>query len=238
MRHLLLACAPLVLLGACATVPQPDKAQLDPAAPAAADSAYGMFLAGSAALQEGRNGEAAKFLDLARTQSGDDPAVAERAFMAALMSGDIDKAALLAPEGVTATDPGVRLGRLTKVVAALADGKGKLAKETLGSDGIGFPHRSAAALLGPWVSAAAGDADGSVVRPQLRGDPGVDYFGQLGQAALFERAHRFDEAGKNPKFQINFQNCVHCKTCDIKDPSQNINWTTPQGGDGPNYPNM
>ena len=44
--------------------------------------------------------------------------------------------------------------------------------------------------------------------------------------------------GKNPKFQINVQNCVHCKTCDIKDPSQNIVWTTPQGGDGPNYPNM
>lgn len=40
------------------------------------------------------------------------------------------------------------------------------------------------------------------------------------------------------RFQINFQNCVHCKTCDIKDPSQNITWTTPQGGDGPNYPNM
>jgi electron-transferring-flavoprotein dehydrogenase len=47
-----------------------------------------------------------------------------------------------------------------------------------------------------------------------------------------------DEGGSNPRFQINFQNCVHCKTCDIKDPSQNINWTTPQGGDGPNYPNM
>ena len=40
------------------------------------------------------------------------------------------------------------------------------------------------------------------------------------------------------EFVINFQNCVHCKTCDIKDPSQNITWTTPQGGDGPNYPNM
>ena len=39
-------------------------------------------------------------------------------------------------------------------------------------------------------------------------------------------------------FVINFQNCVHCKTCDIKDPSQNITWTVPQGGDGPNYPNM
>ena len=40
------------------------------------------------------------------------------------------------------------------------------------------------------------------------------------------------------QFVINFQNCVHCKTCDIKDPSQNITWTVPQGGDGPNYPNM
>ena len=46
------------------------------------------------------------------------------------------------------------------------------------------------------------------------------------------------EAGKEPRFQINFQNCVHCKTCDIKDPSQNITWTTPMGGGGPNYPNM
>ncbi len=46
------------------------------------------------------------------------------------------------------------------------------------------------------------------------------------------------EGENGPRFQINFQNCVHCKTCDIKDPSQNINWTTPQGGDGPNYPNM
>ncbi len=44
--------------------------------------------------------------------------------------------------------------------------------------------------------------------------------------------------GADARFVINFQNCVHCKTCDIKDPSQNIVWTTPQGGDGPNYPNM
>jgi electron-transferring-flavoprotein dehydrogenase len=46
-----------------------------------------------------------------------------------------------------------------------------------------------------------------------------------------------EEAGK-PTFKINFQNCVHCKTCDIKDPAQNITWTVPQGGDGPNYGNM
>jgi electron-transferring-flavoprotein dehydrogenase len=47
-----------------------------------------------------------------------------------------------------------------------------------------------------------------------------------------------DDGGANPIFQINAQNCVHCKTCDIKDPSQNIVWTTPEGGGGPNYPNM
>ena len=50
--------------------------------------------------------------------------------------------------------------------------------------------------------------------------------------------YEFVGEGDDKKFQINFQNCVHCKTCDIKDPSQNITWTVPQGGDGPNYPNM
>ena len=47
-----------------------------------------------------------------------------------------------------------------------------------------------------------------------------------------------DPNGGEPRLQINAQNCVHCKTCDIKDPSQNIDWVTPEGGGGPNYPNM
>ncbi|MBT4016898.1 MAG: electron transfer flavoprotein-ubiquinone oxidoreductase [Alphaproteobacteria bacterium] len=47
-----------------------------------------------------------------------------------------------------------------------------------------------------------------------------------------------DDDGGNPRMQINSQNCVHCKTCDIKDPTQNINWTVPEGGGGPSYPNM
>jgi electron-transferring-flavoprotein dehydrogenase len=47
-----------------------------------------------------------------------------------------------------------------------------------------------------------------------------------------------DADGSNARLQINAQNCVHCKTCDIKDPTQNINWVVPEGGGGPNYPNM
>ena len=47
-----------------------------------------------------------------------------------------------------------------------------------------------------------------------------------------------DDDGNNPKFVINSQNCIHCKTCDIKEPSQNINWVTPEGSGGPKYSNM
>ncbi len=47
-----------------------------------------------------------------------------------------------------------------------------------------------------------------------------------------------EKDGKETLPVINAQNCVHCKTCDIKDPNQNINWVPPQGGEGPVYPNM
>ncbi len=50
--------------------------------------------------------------------------------------------------------------------------------------------------------------------------------------------YEFVDDGAGKKLQINAQNCVHCKTCDIKDPTQNINWVVPEGGGGPNYPNM
>lgn len=58
--------------------------------------------------------------------------------------------------------------------------------------------------------------------------------GRYCPAAVYE----WDTEGSEPRFIINAQNCVHCKTCDIKDPNQNITWVPPQGGEGPVYPNM
>jgi electron-transferring-flavoprotein dehydrogenase len=57
-------------------------------------------------------------------------------------------------------------------------------------------------------------------------------------AQVYEVVYADEAAKKDPRFVINAQNCVHCKTCDIKDPAQNINWVPPEGGGGPNYPNM
>ena len=57
-------------------------------------------------------------------------------------------------------------------------------------------------------------------------------------AGVYEVVYENAETKSNPRFVINAQNCVHCKTCDIKDPAQNITWTVPEGAGGPNYSNM
>lgn len=198
--RLLVSAAPILLLAACATS-QP-VASTNASDPAIA-SPYGRFLAGEAALNEGRSAEAAKFFEQAKAGGTDGGGlISERAFTAALLAGDIDKAAALAPVDEQATDMSKRLGKLAQAVKALADGKGEAAKTMLAPDAIGFPHRSAAALLQPWAAAEAGDVEGSLVRPQVRGDRVVDYFGQLGQAQLYERARRYDEAETDFKAAI------------------------------------
>ena len=74
--------------------------------------------------------------------------------------------------------------------------------------------------------------------PEVPVKVGLATYGGPSQRYCPAGVYEFVGEGADARFVINFQNCVHCKTCDIKDPAQNIVWTTPQGGDGPNYPNM
>ncbi|MDI1365702.1 MAG: tetratricopeptide repeat protein [bacterium] len=193
---ILLAAASLLTLSACATTQ--DAALRGPVKASYPffneRSSYGQFLAGQAALRDGRTREAADYFGAAGVLDEDPGVIGERTFTALLLSGEVTRAAQIAPRGEDATEAVKRLGVLTRVVELLASGKGKEAQALLKAEPIAFPHRPAAALLGPWVAAAAGDAEGATVQPGLQNDRLVQYFGQLGQARLFERARRYDEA--------------------------------------------
>ncbi len=155
---LMTAAAPLILLAACASAPRsaPVGAANDLTS---GSSSYGMFLAGESALANGKSTDAARFFDRARMETAD-PMIAERAFTAALLAGDIDKAAALAPTGDDASESAKRLGKLVVAVEAMADGKGKEARTLLANDSISFPHKPAAALLQPWAAPRRGMSRG------------------------------------------------------------------------------
>ena len=208
---LLLALISASALTACAATAPPGAPALR--GPVAADSgwggshsAYGQFLAGQAALQNGHNAQAADYFAQAREQDDESGILGDRAFTAALLAGDVSRAAVLAPRETDANEAVRRLGVLTRVVELMASGKGGDAQTVLKTETLGFPHRPAAALLAPWLAAAAGDKDGALVRPELLSDRFVQYFGQLGQAKLYERAKRYDDAEADYKALMAVEN--------------------------------
>ena len=206
----LLATLPLTVLCACATTPTPPAPSTPPAPIAAAErppapedaSAYGLFLAGRAAMNKGHSDEATGYYAAAARAETGETFLTDRAFSAALLAGDIRKSASLAPTGPDADPAVMRLGVLVRGVEALAEGNGKQARDILRSTDVGYPHKVAVSLLTPWASASAGDSEGSIVRLVLPGEPIAQYFGNLGQAKLFERAKRYDEAETDYKALI------------------------------------
>jgi tetratricopeptide (TPR) repeat protein len=159
-------------------------------------SAYGQFLAGQAAAARGDSATAeAYFGKAAGLETGADQAVLTRqTFTAALLAGDIAKAAQLAPTGPDA-DTGLRhLGALVRGVEALASGKARLARAIFTGPDAGAPNEPAIALLTPFAAATAGDADGAIIHPVIKNEPISQFFANLDQGKLFEWAHRYDEA--------------------------------------------
>lgn len=185
--------------GASSTVSVTPGAQLVPEIDSSASN-YGLFLAGEAALQSGHSEQAAQYFQRAAEGAASLPPEAralirEKAFMAAIMSGDIEAAASLAP----AVDPGdgspaQRLARMVRAVDLLAQNRGKEADAVLTAPGSGPAFAAGLSLLKPWAAAAAGDFKRAVATSSGPQAPLTRVTGQYGQALLLERQKRYDEA--------------------------------------------
>jgi len=189
---------PLLAVVACASAPPvtPPAASVAGTAPPTESSPYGLFLAGQEAVNDGRSEDAAGFFDRAASvvRGGETGVLTLKAFTAALLAGDISKAASLSPNDPASPPSLRRLGALVRGVEALAVGDNKAARAILISPAADPGHELGAALLAPWAAAAAGDAEASIARPTIAGDAISQFFADLDQGKLFERARRFDES--------------------------------------------
>jgi tetratricopeptide (TPR) repeat protein len=192
-----LFCVSLAALGACATAPAatPPDSHLA-TAPDAGDegSSYGVFLAGVEAFDSGDKRGAADLFSQAADDSKGTRYLRERAFTAALMAGDVHQAALQAVDLDDSVPAVQRLGRLTRAVDALADGKGRQAQALLGDRSANDPFSIASTLLAPWAAASAGDWKAALTLPPPTGERLTDEIMRLDNALLLERHHRYAEA--------------------------------------------
>ena len=198
-----------LLLAGCATTPSAAPGQL---ATAPGDEAttvsrgylgssnYGLFLAGEAALQSGRSQDAANYFSraaegAAALEPETQALIREKAFTAAVMAGDVEQAAALAPEAdPESASTTQRLARLVRAVDALADNKGKDADAILSSPSKGVAYGAGLTLLKPWAAAAAGDPKRATLAIEGPAPALTRVAAQFDHALLLERARRYDEA--------------------------------------------
>jgi tetratricopeptide (TPR) repeat protein len=192
-------CLPALMLCACATAPGSRVASATPVVAATPlddqASSYGLFLAGQSAENHGDSQTAANLLDGAMGADDADPGFLQiRAFTAALIAGDIGRAAALAPRGPGVEAPMRHLGALVRGTDALAKGDARLAHAILTGPDSDLTAEPGSALLAPWAAAAAGQTEASIVHPVIEDDTVSQFFANMDQGRLFERAKRWDEA--------------------------------------------
>lgn len=179
--------------------PDPGAAQPASSGPidfSAGDSAYGLFLAGEAAVNSGHGDIAARYFDRAASLEDGAPAplLSTHAFSALLLAGDITRAAASAP-----TDPSVepvmrRLGALTRGVESLATGDPRGAHRIFTGPDLGAPYVGMAQLLAPLAAAAAGDFRDATVSPVIDNEPVAQFYASLDQGKIYEHFRHYDEA--------------------------------------------
>ncbi len=192
--HLALAAAALLALSACATSGPSGPALVPSASVTDADaSVYGLYLAAQAALDSGDSRSAAELFGKAADKNPDAAYLKDRVLTAALMAGDIDRAASLAPSAADSGSGDKVLGVLARSVQALSDGRGEEAYQILNRAGEIGPGGAAVALLKPWAAAAAGRTELSTATPTLD-DRLTRLVASIDQGLLLERARRYAEA--------------------------------------------
>lgn len=191
--------APLIVVGEGAETPAPTIEAIPRVwSPAPRDdegrTAYGLYLSGRSALSRGEAETGAVYLGAVESLTPEQPTVRDQAFTAALLAGDLDVAARIAPDPETASPVIAEAGALVSVVQTFVGGDARAANAALKARPVLAPHARAAALIGPWIAAAAGDWDTALVEPNPTGDPVTVLFGRYHNAQLLEHRRRFDEA--------------------------------------------
>jgi Flp pilus assembly protein TadD len=191
------SCVSILALGACATTPPAPTGDQQASAPPLVSgdvSTYGLFLAASKAYSHGDMRDAADLFAAAARREDGEPVLLERAFKAALIAGDVHKAAQLAPPLVTPTPIAGGSTLLADDEATTLGWLGRLAQTLLSTPPLRGQVATAGLLLAPWAAAAAGDWKTALAAPVARGDRMNDEIADLSHAMLLERRHRFDEA--------------------------------------------
>jgi tetratricopeptide (TPR) repeat protein len=156
-------------------------------------SAYGLYLAGKLALMTGEGEKGADWLAQANALTPEQPRVREQAFTSALLGGDLDVAARLAPTA-DASAAFTEGGRLISAVQTFVRGDARAANADLAARPIAAPHSRAGLMVAPWIAAAAGDWTRALAAPPTQGDALTLAFARQNRALLLERRRNYVEA--------------------------------------------